>query len=406
MRILYYSPHPHLVLNSPSGYGTHMREMIKAFEQSGHEVVPFIVGGEGAPVGSGVREAVRPSPLKRLVPRTVWETVKDARLMRFDRQLEPRLLAEIERVRPDVIYERANFMQVSGVRAARRAGVRHVLEVNSPYLVEEPVRRQYRVLLSPQARAAEREQLLKTDVAAVVSAGLIPYFCERHPVRPDRFLCTPNGIDPQTIRVDERRAEALRAELNPEGRFVAGFVGSITLYQRVDLLIEATARLKTEGLDLLLLLVGESAQVPDMRRRAERLGVADQILFVGRVPHHEVFNYIALMDTAVLPDNLWYGSPTKIFEYGAMGKAVIAPENQTMHDLIRDGEEGLLVRPEAGALAAALKTMITKPARRMGMAEAFRQKVHGQYTWARNVERIVDRLERPVQYQANQVGVH
>lgn len=392
MKVLYYSPHPNLVLQSPSGYGTHMRGMIKAFEQAGHEVVPFIAGGYGEQSPAGDGSAPSPNWLKRLVPHTLWETAKDLRLLHFDRRLEPQLLGEIERVRPDLIYERANFMQVSGVRAARRAGVPHVLEVNTPYLVEESVRRRYAMLLKGAARAAERTQLLQTDVAAVVSTGLVSYFRERHPVGPERFLCIPNGVDLETVRADADRVEVLRRELNLEGLFIAGFVGSITPYQQVGLLIEAVAHLKSEGLPVHVMLVGNSAEVVGLRRLAARLGVQGNVLFVGRVPHREVFNYVALMDVAVLPDSLWYQSPTKVFEYGAMGQAVIAPDNETVRALIEDGREGLLVRPEAGALAAALRTLLEHPERRATMAAAFRRKVHEQFTWARNVDRIVERL--------------
>ena len=45
MKILYYSPHPHLHIEDQTGYGTHMREMIGAFEELGHQV-KFLIAGE------------------------------------------------------------------------------------------------------------------------------------------------------------------------------------------------------------------------------------------------------------------------------------------------------------------------------------------------------------------------
>ena len=45
MKILYYSPHPHLNLSAETGYATHMREMINAFQERGHTVILVIRGG-------------------------------------------------------------------------------------------------------------------------------------------------------------------------------------------------------------------------------------------------------------------------------------------------------------------------------------------------------------------------
>ena len=79
MKILYYSPNPNLNLSDPAGYGTHMREMIKAFRALGHEVEVQIMGGtEPKP-----SVAAKPSLLKRfakvVIPSRRWQTLKDQR---------------------------------------------------------------------------------------------------------------------------------------------------------------------------------------------------------------------------------------------------------------------------------------------------------------------------------------
>ena len=97
MKILYYSSHPNLAVSAPTGYGTHMREMIRAFEELGHEVI-FYIGGE---VGGDVLDSQAPteaepssktkSTLKALVPNILWETLKDIQLIRIDNQRKKRL---------------------------------------------------------------------------------------------------------------------------------------------------------------------------------------------------------------------------------------------------------------------------------------------------------------------------
>ena len=88
MKILYYSPHPHLRIEDQTGYGTHMREMIAAFEMLGHDVDFLIAGHRAIPTketqGSNTRSLVK-EVLKFLIPGLMWETFKDLQLIRVDR---------------------------------------------------------------------------------------------------------------------------------------------------------------------------------------------------------------------------------------------------------------------------------------------------------------------------------
>ena len=73
MKILYYSPHPHLNLSDPSGYGTHMREIINAFQENGHTVETLIIGGEERSQSSS---EVKPSKVKMFLKSVIPITNK------------------------------------------------------------------------------------------------------------------------------------------------------------------------------------------------------------------------------------------------------------------------------------------------------------------------------------------
>ncbi len=390
MKILYYSPHPDLSLHSPSGYGTHMREMIKAFEEAGHEVRPLIVGdlkGDGAQApGNSL------SKLKSVTPTWLWVSIKDALLQRADKDYQQALLEVIEREKPDFIYERAAYLQPSGVRAAKQSGIPHCLEMNSPYIDENRVLRQSPSAMERQANRVEFEQLTTTTKTAVVSAGLIDYFVDKHRLSPDRFICTPNGIDPSTVVATPGRVNELLDQHNLRQHTVIGFVGSIIKWQRVDLLIEAFSLVARRHADIKLVIVGDSPLLPEMKQFARDLGVMGNTVFAGRVSPSDVYNYIAAMDIAVLPDNLWYGSPTKLFEYGALGKAVIAPDNTTIAQLITDGIDGLLTESRPDHLAQHIQFLIENEAERQSMAARFQSKVMDSYTWRHNAEAVLETL--------------
>jgi len=138
MKILYYSPHPHLNLMSPSGYGTHMREMINAFKVIGHKVLPVIIGGTEL---NNTKMAIpKPSFIKKLlksiIPALIWESAKDVLLIRNDMQAKKLLEQKVKAFQPDLIYERSSYLQSSGVEVANKYNIEHILEINAPYTEE------------------------------------------------------------------------------------------------------------------------------------------------------------------------------------------------------------------------------------------------------------------------------
>src|SRR5687767_9075679 len=199
MKILYFSPHPDLNLASPAGYGTHMREMIHAFRDLGHEVETCIMGGEqqpgSVPPKNGLKQMV-----KSFVYGRIWESLRDLRLVRFDRYARKRLSDKVTAFMPDVIYERGYYLMTSGVRVAREKKITHILEMNAPYL-EEKAEMQGRGLLSPGLKR-EKEQISKTDRLVVVSTALKEYYEKKYPGTASKTLVTPNAVRPDSVSSD------------------------------------------------------------------------------------------------------------------------------------------------------------------------------------------------------------
>lgn len=391
MRILYYSPHPNLNLSDPAGYGTHMREMIQAFRAAGHEVLPVIMGGtEPKPSTLPAKPSLLKRIAKRLIPQKRWETEKDRRLLDFDEQAYLHLKAEIERFRPDFIYERANYLQASGVRAAKRLGVMHVLEMNSPY-VEEKLELEGPSEMLAEARKREHEQLEKSAHVVVVSSALQRYFMEEHGIFRAKFSVLPNAIDPAKLQAEPAQVAAVRQRYGLEGKTVFGWVGSIQPWHGVDSMIAAFASVAATRPQLALLIVGSGETIAEVQAKAQASGVGDRIHFCGYMPHAEVFTHLAAMDICLLPNTKWYCSPIKIFEYGAMGKAVIATDHAAVLDVMLPDVDGLVVPHEdEAALAAAMARLADDGALRQQLAAHFQEKVLRSHTWAANAARVLE----------------
>lgn len=389
MKLIYYSPHPDLNLQSLSGYGTHMREMITAFRELGCEVFPIIMGGATAPnETAGSPGLPLKNGLKRVVGARVWETLKDVNLVRTDRSYESSLRENIKTIEPDFIYERASYIQLSGVRSARKSSVPHLLEVNTPQLEERLRFTGTRSFLHKKNRERDREQLCSTDLILPVNTALKEYFMDRYSLDSSRFLVLPNAFNRDSIRRDDAYRERIRQRYNLGGRRVIGFVGSIFEWHNLESLIEAFEML--EQRDTTLLIVGFGEHVENLKQKASESPRSGDILFTGKVEKQHIFDYISVMDICTAPGAAWYQTPIKLFEYGAMAKPVLAPKTAPVRDVITDGEEGFLTDGTAFEIAAQLGWMLNHPGEAKEAGRRLQHRVFHDFTWQTNAKKVLE----------------
>jgi glycosyltransferase involved in cell wall biosynthesis len=387
MKIIYYSPHPNLNLSSPSGPGTHMREVIKGFENQGHEVIPCILGGtEETGLEIEYAEGGFKKFIKKLLPESIWQTAKDIRLRRFDKYAREQLKAIVDKENPDMIYERGYYLMTSGVEVAKEEGVAHAIELNAPY-PEEKVQMEGASMFVSLAHEKEKVQVTETDLVVVVSSALKTYLADKHEIDNEKILVTPNAVNPEKFR----GVASGKAQFSEE-HTVIGFVGSIFPYHGVDMLIQGFAELSEKNENLRLLIVGDGYVLSSLKQLAEELRVSDKVIFTGNVAYHEVYTLIAEMDICVMATSNWYGSPVKIFEYGIMNKAIIAPDNIPVKDVMVHEEDGLLCEASRISLTNGLRRLIQDSELRLRLASNFHDKVLKEHTWTQVSERILKHM--------------
>lgn len=386
MKILYYSPHPQLKLGAPTGYGTHMREMIAAWRKMDVEVKTFIAGDRGDD-SYGEPQPSQFARFKKSIPAILWETLKDFQLIRFDKSLESDLRVMINEFQPDLIYERVAYLQNSGIKVAVQMGVKHVSEINAPY-PEERVYFSGRSLFAKQARDHERQILANSDLITVVSNDLKKHLQEKLTNIDDKIIVIPNCVNPSETTHTLENVSEIRSSFELSGKTIIGFVGSIFPYHGVDTLIEAFSQLEIDG-DARLMIVGDGEALPELKAQALSLGILDRCIFTGSVPHRKVYPFIEAMDICCMPDSNWYGSPVKIFEYGLMKKPVIAPDLGPLRDVMSDGDNGLLVESNPKDLKEAIEKLINNPDLKEKIAIAWHEKVLLEYTWSAAAKKVL-----------------
>jgi glycosyltransferase involved in cell wall biosynthesis len=293
---------------------------------------------------------------------------------------------------PDVIYQRYNRFNWTGVALSTFLKRPLCLEVNGLEVWVagnwDPVG-QVRLL-----GAVERLNLRAADRVVVVSS-VLARACERSGADPARIVINPNGVDPERFRPGVG-GDRVRRELGLEGRTVAGFVGTFGPWHGVVTLAEAITRLPRD-VDVTFLLVGDGDQRSRVERILDEAGARDRVVFTGLIDHGEVAAHLDACDILLsphveMPDgSSFFGSPTKLFEYMAMARPIVASRLGQIGDVIEDEVCGLLIRPGAvDELNAAVTRLAHDPELRERLGRAARDRVIANYTWRRNAERVVE----------------
>ena len=142
-----------------------------------------------------------------------------------------------------------------------------------------------------------------------------------------------------------------------------GFAGSFYAYEGLDLLIEASALLVPRHPELRVLLVGGGPQEQALKKLAADRGLADRVIFAGRVPHTEVQRYYDLIDVLAYPRHrirlTEIVTPLKPLEAMAQGRMFVASDVGGHRELVRDGETGFLFPAgDPRALAQAIENVL------------------------------------------------
>lgn len=178
---------------------------------------------------------------------------------------------------------------------------------------------------------------------------------------PSTFHVIPCGVDLHTFReaLPAERHAAHRA-LSPDGTPVLLFVGRLDPIKGIDLLLDSVAAMRTQAR---LVVIGGNPdgdpEVDRLRAQADALGIGERVLFPGAVAQRELPFYYAGSD-AVVVTSRYESFGLVAAEALACGTPVVASQAGGLPSIVRDGENGLLVRWRCpGAFAERLDELLT-----------------------------------------------
>jgi len=379
MKILY-----HHRIRSKDGQYVHLEELTQALIDLGHEII--LVGPAAIEREEFGADAGMVAFLKRSLPQKLYEFLE----LGYSLWAYRRLRAAIRRHKPDCIYERCNLFQVAGVWAKRLYGLPMLLEVNAPLLEE---RQKYSGLSSVSLARWSQNYVWKAPDYLLPVTDVLAGYLRRAGVSDSRIVVIPNGVNLARFEKAIDRHEAKR-RLSLEGCLVLGFTGFVREWHSLERLIDFIAR-SSDAARVHLLLVGDGPARKTLEDYALALGVEASMTVTGVVPRDEVARYISAFDVALQPAVVPYASPLKLFEYMALGCAIVAPATANLCEILVDNHNALLFESEnPDSFSQVLERVCFDPALRERIGQnAAKTIIERGLTWDNNAKRVVSLFE-------------
>jgi glycosyltransferase involved in cell wall biosynthesis len=369
------------------GAATHTTGVINGFLENGLDVR---VGAPERPLGTDGADFTPVSPRIRHGV-AEWLTSVD---------YSDAVVASLSGARADLVYQRYALGSFAGLELARKLQVPLVLEFNGSEIWTHRAWRGSNLPLSGLAEALERRNLIDATLVVVVSAALFDEVVA-HGVPRERVLVNPNGVDlPRLGPYRERTPASWRAAAGLPEAPTVGFIGTFSPWHGPLVLPPLIDVVAASAPGTRWVLIGDGPLHGEVAAAVERSPHAGDVTLTGLVDRDHALELLAACDVCVSPQvpnpdgSPFFGSPTKLFEYMGLGKAVVASDLGQIGEVIEHERTGLLSPAgEVGPAAEAVVRLLDDPELRARLGNAALAKAQAAYGWHAHVRRTLDALQ-------------
>ena len=227
----------------------------------------------------------------------------------------------LKREMPDIVHTHLFIGDFWGGRAAKRAGIKHLVSTKHDVMHEGFIRRFF-----------SKRYHRSVDRVVAISEATHNFLVKKEKVDPARVPVIYNGIDIAKFFVPNEK-------IFDSEEIVFGLVGRLSREKGQRYLLPALKLVKNTNWKLLI--VGDGPERPVLEKQVKRLKFEDKVRFVGR--QTDVRPALSEMDVFVLP-SLSEGLSLAVIEAAAAGKFVIASAVGGVPEIVRDHETGLLFK--------------------------------------------------------------
>lgn len=317
------------------------------------------------------------------------------------RRLEQRLEALARELSPDILHAHSPVLNVlPALKVGKKLGIPVVYEIRAFWedaAVDHGTTREgslrYRA-----TRGLETSAIRRADHVFTICEGLRADIVGRG-IAANKVTVIPNAVDVSAFQLASPPDRDLQAQLGLAGKTVIGFIGSFYAYEGLDLLLDAMPSLLARQPNVCLLLVGGGPQEGNLRAQAERLGITENVVFTGRVPHHLVNRYYDLIEVLAYPRHPMrlteLVTPLKPLEAMAQGQIFVASDVGGHRELVEHNKTGILFKAgDQNALAEAIAKTLAERERWPEIRANGRQFVENVRNWKNSVGNYVAPYQR------------
>jgi len=328
-------------------------------------------------------------------------------LFRLHRRSVAKALAVARVFRPTCIYQRLTLGDWVGAEVAERLQIPLIVEYNGSEIWVSRHWGAGRPRFADDFERAEDMMLRRANFVFTISKVLAEEL-EGRGVHPERSGWYPNGIDPTIFDPDKFSVAdiaATRRETGlPEDALVITFIGTFGDWHGADIFASACIRLSADAAwmrahRVRFLFIGDGKNRVACERRIMESSAAEFGRFVGLVPQARAPTFLAASDIFVSPHvpnadgSRFFGSPTKLYEYMAMQRPIVASRLEQISEALEDGRTALLVKPgDVEELAGALRRLVQDRELGRRLAAAARETALRDYTWDRHVQAMTEAM--------------
>ena len=407
--LAYLFPYP-MVRMGVGGAISHVQGFLDGVRQNG---VPCrVFTGRPLPFHDLSQDCI---PLSSM-PFLFWEAAALAYNWHFARKAGKSL----RKNRPRALYQRHGRFVVAGALLSQKLQVPLVLEYNGSEIWTaknwDPSR--FRAWLQLCEDYALKSASLIVVVSEVLRQELIARGIEK-----ERILVNPNAVDPQIFMPSQNRGRT-RDELGfASDDIVACFIGTFSYWHGIEVLQKTAKRLLEDSVcgiaaRIRFLLIGDGPLRAEIESALAPWVKDGRVIFTGPLPHDRVPEILDAADIFLAPlvpfadGSEFFGSPTKLFEYMAMEKAIIASNLGQMGTILTHKENGWLTEPgNAEALGAAILYLAEHVDLRLQMGQRAREAAISRHTWLKNARVVLAGIQDNLAIQCSpllleQSGTH
>ena len=335
-----------------------------------------------------------------LVPKDILELFYNFKIIKYCKNLKA-----------DAIYQRYNGFSFCGAYIAKKKNIPFVLEFNSSdvwkiknwknndtFLKRIFKTIYYKIFKLPIVSTIEKYNLNSAAHIVVVSDALKDIIL-KFGVDENKIIVNPNGIDESKYNT-QIKCDDVKQKYNLENKIVIGFIGTFGQWHGAENIALAFGKLLKRYPEYKnnakLFMIGDGVMMSAVKKYILEFDLQENVVLTGLIPQYEGAKFLNACDilinaTVPNPDGSeFFGSPTKLFEYMAMGKAIICSDMAQMSEILEQGKTAYMVEPgNIDELATAMKELVDDSELRRRLGNSARDEVIKKYTWDKHVDKIL-----------------